>query len=1197
MPPVVQAIVSFVASSIFAITGSSVLAAYASLATLAVANFAIKAVATIGLSRLLGPKGPKAQQTERQADILNLTLGETAREAIFGTAATGGSLMDAFNHGANNEWEVQVVAVADHECDGLVGFFVNDTFVSFVADGVVAGYNNNLQVFWKNGAPGQTALSYLVTNSGGRWTSNDVATGVAFVVYAYKFDEKTWPSGRPTFRAVVRGAKLYDPRKDSTVPGGSGAHRWGTPSTYEWSENAAICRYNYQRGIFTNGQLVIGAGRSADEAPPEAVIGPANICDELVALKAGGTERRYRVGGVVRADETWLSVEEDFAAAMAGDLVERSGALFIDPGASKSSVFSFTDADLVFDQPVTVQAKVSRRDLVNTVAAAYIEPSRLWQSTSAPLRRSLADITADGEVRERPLDLRFVTSQTQAQRLGEIERRKMRLQRTASVVLGPAAAILEAGDWITWTSARYAGGQARTFQIVGVGIDERLQTSLQLREMNANVFAWTAATDELDLLSPAYTAPGALPAATIAGFNATAVSITGAGGSAVPAISVTWTAPTDPSIYGITFEWRKVGDTNTLKATHLRPQDGTIVLAGGITSTVDFEVRAIPETDPERDETPTAWRTVTSTALAAATAGSVGSVLWGNVSGRPANLAALTGSEAINNALVPFGVNAVANSEFAYADTYPPLGWGGGGNGAAASQSFSINIANGRRSLKTSLAGSPAAGIYLDAAYSNGGGSVDALQRFALPVLPGDLVGASWWIARNASVSDAYTSVAFYTVTGAYITEMASTERPTIATNGDSNDQPNNYSLSRLVVTAPANARFAITWPRGLTSGGATPTIWATQPMLARLAPGQTAVPPYSPSPADRRADVTASNVASGFTGQGPLATRSSVDFATSDVTNRTANNISYTAGGTVDSLRPGEAGANVTETRNAAGFAGQGPWATTTTALASVLAPAPNLFPFPSPIYNIYGGTTPPPSSYGWAGTTAPDAGYYQAAGGPLYIKQYFSGGAARTDVYYFDVPNVIVGSAYTASLSGYATNASQFSPYIEFLDAARSTVLAQALMSVDGPSGRWKATLTAPSGAAWFRLVVRGIFPSSGSYQDIVWSQIKLEFGSTMTPFSSAPEVTPRQSGADVTASNVSSGFAGQGSMATQNANGVAITGGSININGGRFVVNSDGSVTISNAASGARLEVTSSVIRVYDASNVLRVRLGIW
>ncbi|MEF2154647.1 hypothetical protein V3390_00095 [Luteimonas sp. FXH3W] len=50
-----------------------------------------------------------------------------------------------------------------------------------------------------------------------------------------------------------------------------------------------------------------------------------------------------------------------------------------------------------------------------------------------------------------------------------------------------------------------------------------------------------------------------------------------------------------------------------------------------------------------------------------------------------------------------------------------------------------------------------------------------------------------------------------------------------------------------------------------------------------------------------------------GFYGEGALARKGSVDFATGDVTNRTANNITYTAGGTVDSLKPAEAGAQVT--------------------------------------------------------------------------------------------------------------------------------------------------------------------------------------------------------------------------------------------------------------------------------------------
>lgn len=54
--------------------------------------------------------------------------------------------------------------------------------------------------------------------------------------------------------------------------------------------------------------------------------------------------------------------------------------------------------------------------------------------------------------------------------------------------------------------------------------------------------------------------------------------------------------------------------------------------------------------------------------------------------------------------------------------------------------------------------------------------------------------------------------------------------------------------------------------------------------------------------------------------------------------------------------------------------------------------------------------------------------------------------------------------------------------------------------------------------------------------------------------------------------------------------------IIGGSMNINN-RFIVASDGSVTIQNAASGARLYISNTLIMVFDGNNVLRVRMGIW
>jgi multidrug efflux pump subunit AcrA (membrane-fusion protein) len=59
---------------------------------------------------------------------------------------------------------------------------------------------------------------------------------------------------------------------------------------------------------------------------------------------------------------------------------------------------------------------------------------------------------------------------------------------------------------------------------------------------------------------------------------------------------------------------------------------------------------------------------------------------------------------------------------------------------------------------------------------------------------------------------------------------------------------------------------------------------------------------------------------------------------------------------------------------------------------------------------------------------------------------------------------------------------------------------------------------------------------------------------------------------------------------------ANLGSITAGSINVNN-KFIMGTDGSIVIRSSTTGQRLEITSSLIRVFDGNNVERVRLGIW
>lgn len=471
---------------------------------------------------------------KRQASASDVQLGEVPREAIVGRAVTAGSLVDAFNYGGKygTDWEVLVLALADHRCDGLEGFFVNDAYVAFAADGNVAGYNSQLQVFWRSGTEFQSVPSILTSNGPG-WTANDNGAGVAYVVVAYKADaadakNPVWPGGRPRFRWVVRGLRAYDARLDSSV-GGAGAQRWNDPATRVWSDNPIVQRYTWARGIYAcdrvgdPAQLLIGRGLSATEAPPANVFARANLCDELV-----GGEKRYRSGGIISAGESFLEVEEDFAAACAGIITQPQGSVEIDPGEARAVVATFTDDDLLVGSKVRWNKRMlsaASDEWVNTVVARYVEPSLGWAEHAAPVRREGADIIADGAPREQAVSLGFVSHSAQAGRIAEIIRRLGRLWGRAEVTLGPRWSFIAEGDWVAWQSARHFGGATLTFRVDAWRSDRAWHHGLTLRQVSASAYSDTAALDDGSIAAPspvppAIGAPSGAAWALAAGYQA-----------------------------------------------------------------------------------------------------------------------------------------------------------------------------------------------------------------------------------------------------------------------------------------------------------------------------------------------------------------------------------------------------------------------------------------------------------------------------------------------------------------------------------------------------------------------------------------------------------------------------------------------------------------------------------------------------
>ena len=126
-----------------------------------------------------------------------------------------------------------------------------------------------------HGASDQTADPMLIASTPEVWSSNHRLRGIAYIAASFEYHTEGMFRGIPQLTVVVRGKKLYDPRKDGSITGGSGSHRYDTPSTFEWSDNAALCLLDYLR----NDEY--GKGLASSAINLQSFQTAANTSDEL----------------------------------------------------------------------------------------------------------------------------------------------------------------------------------------------------------------------------------------------------------------------------------------------------------------------------------------------------------------------------------------------------------------------------------------------------------------------------------------------------------------------------------------------------------------------------------------------------------------------------------------------------------------------------------------------------------------------------------------------------------------------------------------------------------------------------------------------------------------------------------------------------------------------------------------------------
>lgn len=454
------------------------------------ATITINLAVTVGLNVLaqvfLGrpggaaqPKPEDVQQSVRQAAAPRVR--HYGRVKISGPWVFAESFIGDFH---------KVIALGEGPFDAIEEFWIDDTQVTLDGSGVVSGgkfddlaSDQKPVIKYRRGLSTETYYSTLETTFE-EWTSTHRGDGVASLYALQKAVAQsayldTYPNGIQTlYRVVARTSKL--------VPFGGGTPVWG--------DNAASVIYDYlihKDGLRLPTDIV---------NTTEALAGwteAYNRANENVTLKAGGTEKRYRLWGSYRLDERPAEVLSRMLSACDARLKPTPDmGLTLDigdwaePGVTldEDTIIAFTD----------VGRGRNVIETANTIRATFTAPWLDYQTADADAWTDEDDVSERGEI---AVDVPYTMSPSHGQ-----TRRLMKLQAyranpqwvgTFQCTLGALAAFGERFVRVAYPPF----GIDEVFEVLEFQFDIQqgdtlTGVTLRVQSMPEEAYQWNAATEE-----------------------------------------------------------------------------------------------------------------------------------------------------------------------------------------------------------------------------------------------------------------------------------------------------------------------------------------------------------------------------------------------------------------------------------------------------------------------------------------------------------------------------------------------------------------------------------------------------------------------------------------------------------------------------------------------------------------------------
>lgn len=419
--PVVQAAqaaysaaVSFVASApgLVATLGEGGAVLFAT----AVVNTALSTGASAVAGLALSPKVPTPEfgRQVRRGAIPHRTSG-------YGRARIGGETM-LYEVGSDANAHL-VLAQHDGLIDAWETLYLNDQVETVVGGFVQTGpdlrygkFSDLVQIYTRVGLPTET---HYAEADPAIWPTDARGDGIASLIMMAKgkFKEqflRDYPNGLPIPSQVGRLQLCWDARLGDRGTIEDDGDKLAS-ATWAWTENPVWQLLDYM----TNPNA--GMGLSISRFLPRIAdwVVAADVCDEAVPLKGGGTEPRYRSGGTYLHTndpaDVIATIRQTFDGWIGQDV---DGIFTVQAG-------KYYEPTVIFEERHILSARLDRfkkdEESVNEIVVSYTDATFDYTQVETNPIRDEADINERGVIRPQPLSLPWVQSGPQAQRLGKIQ--------------------------------------------------------------------------------------------------------------------------------------------------------------------------------------------------------------------------------------------------------------------------------------------------------------------------------------------------------------------------------------------------------------------------------------------------------------------------------------------------------------------------------------------------------------------------------------------------------------------------------------------------------------------------------------------------------------------------------------------------------------------------------------------------------